>query len=397
MLPKANLLNDEISVYIHWPFCKSKCPYCDFNSHVVNKIAEDDWIEAYVKQIDLLSYLLKNKKVKSIFFGGGTPSLMPVKIVDKIINKLNIISLFDKNIEITLEANPTSSEAEKFIDFASAGINRLSIGVQSFSDERLKFLGREHNSFEALKAIDLAKSIFSRFSFDLIYATKNQTIDDWQKELNYALGIITDHVSLYQLTIEKGTDFYSKYQKGVSLTTSQDEAELMYDLTSKMLSEKGFHRYEISNYAKEGCESRHNLGYWNYSNYLGIGPGAHSRISYADDYLKVQAFYNIYNPQNWLKNALNNISVIQGFEILTNESLLTEILMMGLRLQNGILNNSTIPFFGKNVQNLINRRTIDSLFENYLLFYDNDRIKLTDRGMNLHQAIISKITDNFNW
>ena len=300
---------NNIAIYIHWPFCKSKCPYCDFNSHVREKIDEKSWFDAYITEISFFADKIVGKNITSIFFGGGTPSLMNPKLVEKIILELEKIGKFVDNIEITLEANPTSIEAQKFQDFKTAGINRVSIGIQSFNEEGLKFLGRTHSKNEAIEALEIAGNIFSNYSFDLIYARPNQSIKNWENELLSALKLAKNHLSLYQLTIEKGTSFFNDYRDKKFTMPSDVLAASMYELTREITKAHGFVDYEISNYAKQGFESKHNLSYWNYDEYLGIGPGSHSRI---DKY----AMMMIHNPENLLAKVKTDNNGIQAKTLL---------------------------------------------------------------------------------
>ena len=319
----------NIAVYIHWPFCKSKCPYCDFNSHVRDHIDLKKWNDAYLKDIDNNEEFLRDKKIVSIFFGGGTPSLMPSFIVSNVIDKLSKISKVDVETEITLEANPTSVESSKFKDFAKAGINRVSLGIQSLNANDLKFLGREHNVNEAIAAIEIAKENFARYSFDLIYALPKQNLKTWETELRGALKLAGDHLSLFQLTIEKVTPFYSLYQNKKFSLPSEELAKDFYILTQEIMSDRGLPAYEISNHAKLGQECRHNMIYWQYDDFLGIGPGAHGRINN-------QAIHSIYHPENWLNTVLEGKTPIQNSISLTLEEIICEILLMGLRLKKGI-------------------------------------------------------------
>ena len=374
-----------ISIYIHWPFCKSKCPYCDFNSHVAKELNEDSWLRAYKAELDSQLHTFKGKKIRSIFFGGGTPSLMPPHISAFILEYIAKYADLSPDTEITLEANPTSSESKSFKAFRDAGVNRLSIGVQSFDEKRLQFLGREHNLTESLKAIELASKLFPRFSFDMIYATPHQTLDTWKNELKQAINFAADHISLYQLTIEKGTKFYTQHLRGEFEMPNSDLADDLYEVTEDILSPYGLEMYEVSNYAKKGFESQHNLSYWRYQDYIGIGPGAHSRIA---DHDKMKAFCMIHNPNAWLKANLEGESAMQNSSILTEEELLTEILMMGLRLKDGIDHSNLQKFFGKNFDELIRPEYIKMLVDNNLLSYDTNNIKLTKSGLKLHQAIM---------
>ena len=264
-----------VSIYIHWPFCLSLCPYCDFNSHLSDSIDYAMWLHAYQTEIDYFANKIKGKSVRSIFFGGGTPSLMKPDIVAGIIQKIAGLAEISEFTEITMEANPTSYETQKFREFKVAGINRVSIGVQSFQQKGLEILGRKHSVREAICAIESAASLFDKYSFDLIYATPNQDLAQWQGELKFALSLAGGHISLYQLTIEKGTPFYRLFRDGKLPLPSNDIAANMYEWTSRYLQEQNYGRYEISNYATNGQECIHNLCYWNYDEYIGIGPRVH--------------------------------------------------------------------------------------------------------------------------
>lgn len=369
-------MNQDLAVYVHWPFCKSKCPYCDFNSHVARKIDYLKWQTAYIKEIDYFKELLKGKNITSIFFGGGTPTLMPPSIASAIINKISSITKLDDKIEITLEANPTSVELKKFNDFKEAGINRVSLGVQSLNDNDLKFLGREHSVNEALRAVEKAQ-IFKNYSFDLIYALPEQSLEKWEKELKKALSYASNHLSLYQLTIEKGTKFYSDYKAGKFKMPANELSADFYELTDTIMNDAGLPSYEVSNYAKSGFMSRHNMTYWRYKDYLGIGAGAHSRVTQG----KKKAMMMIHSPEKWLNSALNNGQGLQYSEELTDEDTLYETILMGLRTKEGIKykiveNNKSIPL-------LIN--------DNYLK-KSNDRIFATKKGTLVLNSIINKLT-----
>jgi putative oxygen-independent coproporphyrinogen III oxidase len=374
-------MQNEVAIYVHWPFCKAKCPYCDFNSHVSDNINNSDWQQAYLKQIKFYHEYLRNKKITSIFFGGGTPSIMHPKITESIIDEFAKYSDVS-NIEITLEANPTSSSKEKFQDFKQAGINRLSIGVQSFNDKNLQFLGREHNSSEALQTIDNATNIFNNFSFDLMYALPEQNLNDWENELQFALKLARDHLSMYQLTIEKGTRFYSMYRDKKFIMPSEDLKEQMYDMTYNMAKEYNLHRYEISNYAQKGKESVHNLNYWNYREYLGIGPGAHGRII-IDGYLNETVA--IYNPKDWLFAVNSCGDATKDKKIIKDNDKIIEKIIMGLRIDSGILIQE-LP------QNFLTdyHHKIIKLQDLGLLQFDENRIYLTYSGSKLYNCIISE-------
>lgn len=373
----------KTSIYIHWPFCKSKCPYCDFNSHVADRIDYDQWEKAYLKEIDHFKEYLTGKEIVSIFFGGGTPSLMPVSIAASIINKLAKDYKLASGVEITLEANPTSVEAEKFKNFAIAGINRVSIGVQSFNEADLKFLGRNHSKNEAIDAIDIARENFTDYSFDLIYARPNQTLESWEEELRYALAMAGSHMSLYQLTIEKGTPFYKAYNNLEFKLPDQELAADLYNLTGDIMSEYQMDAYEISNYAIVGKESKHNLTYWRYGEYLGIGPGAHSRINN-------QAMMMIHSPANWLESVFDKGNGIQTLTKLTSQEILEEMLMMGLRLKEGINIKYLEGRLKKSFNELITSDKLNYLIDHGFVTKD-DFLKVTNQGRLILNQVISKL------
>lgn len=370
----------ELSIYIHWPFCKKKCPYCDFNSHVRNKIDSVKWLQSYLSEIDYFKDLISDRKITSIFFGGGTPSLMPPYIVEKIIDKLYSISKLN-NVEISLEANPTSSENQKFKDFKAAGINRLSIGIQSLNQNDLEFLGREHSVSEAIETITIASSVFDNYSLDLIYSRPKQTAQEWVQELTKILEYSKDHISLYQLTIEKGTDFYSQYQKGKFIMPDQELSADIYEITNEILANNGLMRYEISNYAKAKKECKHNINYWKYNEYLGIGPGAHSRIKL--NHNDVSAIMMIHNPEKWQDHVQKKQNGIQYKKTLSITEIATEYILMGLRLEKGIKFNDFKTKFVYDLNDFINQEKLDLYMKNKLLTYNNKNLTLTNRGKML--------------
>ena len=284
-------------IYIHWPFCVSKCPYCDFNSHVRDSIDGPAWQDALLTELEHMAQFTHGRTVTSIFFGGGTPSLMPPEIAGALIDKINLLWTVAPNIEITLEANPSSSEADRFHDFHVAGVNRVSLGVQSFHDDSLQFLGRAHSADEALTAIDLARRHFDRMSFDLIYALPGQTRQSWQSDLRHALELAVDHLSVYQLTIERNTGFYGMWQRGQLEPASEDHQADLFEMTQLYLGAHDYPAYEISNHARIGAESRHNMLYWRGGEWLGVGPGAHGRVN--TDRGRV-ATRQIRKPEQWI-------------------------------------------------------------------------------------------------
>jgi len=328
-------VSKTISIYVHYPFCLAKCPYCDFNSHVQKDVDDQSFLRAYEKELDFFKDKIGKKTVKTVFFGGGTPSLMPIFLVEGILKKISEVFEMEKDVEISLEANPTSFESKKFKDLRRAGVNRLSLGIQALNDEDLKFLGREHSAQEAMLAIDEARGIFDNFSFDLIYARPKQNLKEWEIELKRAIGFGTSHLSLYQLSIEKGTAFYSSFNKGEFKMPENDLAADFYELTDQITKENGFFDYEISNYAKKGKECRHNLAYWQGDDYVGIGAGAHGRVYFEGDNNRKTTMMT-HQPQNWLDLVEEKGVGIQKQENLSKEDILEELVLTCLRTQEGL-------------------------------------------------------------
>jgi oxygen-independent coproporphyrinogen-3 oxidase len=322
-----------LAIYIHWPFCRSKCPYCDFNSHVRERIDRGAWTAALLADLDRQRELALEHEVVSIFFGGGTPSLMPPDTAAALIERVRRHWPARHDIEITLEANPNSAEAERFAGFAAAGINRLSLGVQALDAKALKFLGRAHNRKEALTAIKLSRQLFSRTSFDLIYARPGQSPAAWCDELDETLALAGEHLSLYQLTIEPGTAFGNRAARGEALAADEEIGAALFEITQQRLDKAGLPAYEISNHARPGSESRHNLIYWRGHDYAGIGAGAHSRIT-ADGAKRARS--TIKSPEGWLTQVEASNHGIMSEETLSPEDAAEEYLLMGLRLAEGL-------------------------------------------------------------
>ncbi len=320
-------------VYLHWPFCRSKCPYCDFNSHVREAVDQDRWRRALLADLEHAAEKSGTREVTSVFFGGGTPSLIPPETVAAVIGKIDALWGLAPGTEITLEANPTSAEAESFAGFAAAGVNRLSLGVQALDDAALKFLGRQHSAAEALDALALARAAFPRISFDLIYARPGQSLAAWQAELAEALALGPEHISLYQLTIEEGTVFHGAWRRGELTLPEEEAAAALFEATARQLEEAGLPAYEISNHARPGAECRHNLTYWRYGDYVGIGPGAHGRLTF--DGAK-RATREHRAPEAWLELVERQGHGWRQVEAITPEQRLAEMVMMGLRLSEGI-------------------------------------------------------------
>lgn len=330
-LPRAT--EGGFGIYVHWPFCLSKCPYCDFNSHVVAHVDQSQWADALVRELTYMREMTGPRRVSSIFFGGGTPSLMEVTTVEAVIGAIQRLWHVDNDVEISLEANPTSVEATRFYGYRAAGVNRLSLGVQSLDDKELKFLGRLHTADEALKAISLAREIFPRLSFDLIYARPGQTREAWTRELTMALDHAVDHLSLYQLTIEEGTAFAKLYEKGSFKLPDEDDAVALYTLTGEICAKAGMSAYEVSNYAKPDSECRHNLVYWRYGDYVGVGPGAHGRLTTDEGRIATAA---LKAPGAWLASVKAKGHGLETREAVSRVEQGDEMMLMGLRLTEGV-------------------------------------------------------------
>ena len=327
-------LKEPFGVYVHWPFCLAKCPYCDFNSHVRHGGADQErFVAAYSRELAHFAGLAPKRTVTSIFFGGGTPSLMRVETVAALLDRIAALWSVDPDAEVTLEANPTSVEAERFAGYRAAGVNRVSLGVQALDDQSLKALGRMHTVAEALQALAVAKRNFERVSFDLIYAREGQDLPAWRAELARALAQAQDHLSLYQLTIEEGTPFAGRHAAGTLRVPAPAQAEEFYLLTQELCEAAGLPAYEISNHARPGAESRHNLLYWRGHDYAGVGAGAHSRITQGQT---KRALATLKSPEAWLEAAMRDGHGIEQAEALTEQEAADEYLLMGLRLAEGI-------------------------------------------------------------
>jgi putative oxygen-independent coproporphyrinogen III oxidase len=351
----------DLALYIHWPFCAKKCPYCDFNSHVRDRVDVASYARAYDSELTYYRHMTGPRRVTSIFFGGGTPSLMPPDLAGQIIQKANDLWGIEKDAEITLEANPGSSETEKFKAFKANGINRLSIGIQSFYDDALRFLGRIHTAQEGQAAIAAAQKVFDRFSFDLIYARPNQTEKEWEQELRMAIGMSSGHLSLYQLTIEEKTAFYGAYQRGEWSLPDEDAAAALYQQTDDMMRDAGMPAYEISNYARAGQESRHNLTYWQYKDYVGVGPGAHGRWTYQG---QKWASVAEKGPEKWVSRVLVDEGAGHGsapFTLVSSDVRAGEAVMMGLRLTSGINPSCIADDSGILLSDLLNMDRVSEL------------------------------------
>jgi len=376
------MTGEPLALYVHWPFCVSKCPYCDFNSHVRASIDQAGWRDALLADLAHEARLLPERTLTSIFFGGGTPSLMEPATVEAVIEAAIDSWTPSADIEITLEANPNSVEAERFADLAMAGVNRLSLGLQSFDDAALKFLGRAHSAREGFRALEIAQRNFRRTSFDLIYALPADTEDSWSTTLAQALSLGTRHLSLYQLTIEPGTRFASMVGRHDFEPLDADRAAALYELTDAMTSESGMPAYEISNHARPGHESRHNLTYWRYGDYAGIGPGAHGRRN-------GMRTVRHKKPENFLSALTRNGNGVAEEAQLSASEAADEALVMGLRLTEGIDAQAIADRFG--MSSIIDWGRVDRLVHSGHLTRDGTRIALTAKGRLLLDAILGEI------
>ncbi|MEW9920533.1 radical SAM family heme chaperone HemW [Marimonas sp. MJW-29] len=371
-------------LYIHWPFCEAKCPYCDFNSHVSRSIDQSAWREAYLSEIRRAAHETPGRVLNSVFFGGGTPSLMDPDTVAAIIAVIRQHWPVANDLEITLEANPSSVEAGRFAAFRAAGVNRVSMGIQALNDPDLRRLGRLHSVDEALAAFDIARNHFERVSFDLIYGRQDQTLADWEAELNQALSLAIDHISLYQLTIEQGTAFGDRYAKGkLRGLPDEDLGADLYALTQDICGAHGMAAYEVSNHARDGAQSRHNLIYWRCGDYLGIGPGAHGRLTKNGTRWATECFSN---PDRWLSGAALG-QTERDREALGRDAQATEFLLMGLRLKEGVSLSRYANLSGKS----LGRENLEHLQQIGMIQLAEDRLTVTNQGFVVLNAVIEAL------
>ena len=376
--------NSPLSLYIHWPFCLSKCPYCDFNSHVRQSIDETAWQNALIHELKRTASLTGPKQLRSIFFGGGTPSLMHPKTVGAIIDAATTLWTSSQDLEITLEANPNSVEVTRFKELRQNGVNRISVGIQALNDPDLKLLGRQHSAEEAIRAIETAISTFDRVSFDLIYARPGQTLEAWKQELDRALAFSTTHLSLYQLTIEPGTAFAPLFARGDLVLPEENLSADMFELTQSVMEKHGMPAYEISNHAKEGSECRHNFVYWRYQDYAGVGPGAHGRLSLNG---KKYATRQKKSPEAWLKAITEQGHGDEEVLELNDFEQDHERLMMGLRLLEGVdCSLAKLP-----LDQTISMKALDSLIAEGYLKKESSYLIATAAGRQRLNAVLEHL------
>lgn len=371
-------------VYVHWPFCKAKCPYCDFNSHVRRDVDEMSFARALARELAHMRKLSGPREVQSVFFGGGTPSLMPPQAAAHILETINDLWGLPDLAEVTLEANPTSTEAANFAGYRAAGVNRVSVGVQALNDADLARLGRQHSAEEALEAFRLARRVFPRVSFDLIYARPAQGLSDWERELSRALAEQAGHMSLYQLTIEEGTAYFDLHRQGKLAVPDEDHAAALFDLTQEMTAAAGLRAYEISNHAAPGQESRHNLVYWRYGDYAGAGPGAHSRLTFAGNR---HAIASRKDPDEWQRAVAKQGHGHSEDQLLSAADQAFEYLIMGMRLAEGISLARYAEIAGKE----ISPGMIAELCEQGFLTAGAERIAAAPKGRRVLNALIARL------
>jgi oxygen-independent coproporphyrinogen-3 oxidase len=377
-----------LAVYLHWPFCRSLCPYCDFNSHVGEQVDHARWRAALLSELDHYAEIAGPRRITSIFFGGGTPSLMAPETAAALIEAIAERFTLDAGVEITLEANPTSTEAARLTAFADAGVNRVSLGVQALDDEALKFLGRTHSAADAITAIQLAAETFARYSFDLIYARPGQTIAQWQDELAQAIALARDHLSLYQLTIEQGTPFFLAHARGDLDMPSDEVSAALFETTQDMTVAAGMPAYEISNHAAPGQECRHNMAYWRYRDYIGIGPGAHGRITVGG---QIHATRQHRAPEIWLRRVEDHGHATQTNEPLDTQSVIAELAVMGLRIADGIDADNFRTRAGVSLDAVIDPAVVKRLQEAELIVYDSAGLRATPAGFQRLDAVIAAL------
>ena len=376
------------ALYIHWPFCKSKCPYCDFNSHVRDGIAQERWRQALLAELDHAATETAGREVTSIFFGGGTPSLMDPATVAALIERAAARWRMAEDVEVTLEANPTSVESARFAALRQAGVNRLSLGVQALDDRALRFLGRGHDAAEALAAIALARRHFPRYSFDLIYARPEQTLVQWRAELARAMALAGDHLSVYQLTIEPGTAFATAHARRDWVLPEEELAGELFEATQVILAEAGLAAYEISNHARPGGECRHNLTYWRYGDYVGIGPGAHGRVTLGPDKRATRRYRA---PETWLAAVERQGHGLEEQIALNAAERAEEMLMMGLRLAEGVGRARFRAETGGEIEASLDSRRLADLIAGGFLVQADSGLRATAAGRQRLNAVLAAL------
>lgn len=389
---EESVLENELALYVHWPFCVSKCPYCDFNSHVVEYVDHEIWRDALLTELAFEAERNPNAKLQSIFFGGGTPSLMDPSTTEAVIKNAKAYWSSHDDVEITLEANPGTVDADRFAAFREAGVNRLSLGVQSLNDEQLTFLGRRHSAAEARRAVETAGAIFERLSFDLIYARPDQTCEQWQRELSDALDLLSGagggHLSCYQLTIEDNTPFKAGYARGAFDLPDEDGGSDLFDLTQDILRAADMPAYEVSNHAKDGDACRHNIHVWQGGAYAGIGPGAHGRLHLKDGALATQ---RLKPPQQWLKRITEQGQGSQSETIIQPRDRAIEMVMTGLRLTAGVDLARLERMTGLKAYDIVSESNAKALESEGLIELSTQGLRTTARGRLVLNSVIEAL------
>ncbi|SFL78378.1 radical SAM family heme chaperone HemW [Shimia aestuarii] len=376
--------NGGFGLYIHWPFCQAKCPYCDFNSHVAREIDQSRWLRAYLGELDRVANETSGRVLNTVFFGGGTPSLMDPEVVASILERVRKLWPTSNDMETTLEANPGSVEAGRFAAYRQGGVNRISMGIQALNDRDLQRLGRIHTVKEAKAAFDIARNTFERVSFDLIYARQDQSLEAWSNELREALSMAIDHLSLYQLTVEDGTAFGDRYARGKLRGLPEDDlAANMYEATQEICAATGMLPYEVSNYAETGSESRHNLIYWRYGDYAGIGPGAHARLTLNGQRLAIE---NWKAPGKWLEAAeAGNGESLR--DVIASEDQATEFLLMGLRLSEGV----NLTRYQALAGHALGGNRVENLVELGLISVEDQHLRVLPQGRMVLNSVLAEL------
>jgi oxygen-independent coproporphyrinogen-3 oxidase len=381
-------------VYVHWPFCRAKCPYCDFNSHVREAVDHGRWRRALLAELDHYAQATPGRRVTSVFFGGGTPSLMEPETVAAVIARIAQRWDLAEDAEITLEANPTSVEAGRFAALRAAGVNRVSLGIQALDDDALRFLGRQHSAAEALSALEIARAQFARWSFDLIAARPGQSAVAWRAELGRALREAPEHISVYQLTIEAGTAFHGAWRRGELVLPGEDESAAIFETTRDLLAAAGLPAYEISNHARPGAECRHNLTYWRYGDYVGVGPGAHGRLTLAGDdggRADKVATRQHRAPEPWLEAVERAGHATRARERLSPETRMAELVMMGLRLDEGVSRAAFRRETGREPEQALDAARLRPLIEGGFLELNGVGLRATAEGLARLDAVLARL------
>ena len=382
----------SISIYIHWPWCKNICPYCDFNKYkVTNLIKENEMVSAFDKELENFYKLIGKSEVISVFFGGGTPSLMVPKTLKN--KKTEYVLLLNNDTEVTLEANPCDVTNEKFLDYKKSGINRISLGIQSFNEHDLKFLGRDHDAATALKSLEVCNSIFDNVSFDLMNGLPKSTANKWKKNLEFASSLVTNHISIYQLTIEEKTKFFNLYKNKIFSLPSEKALYEIFNLTKEILTKKEIFQYEISNYAYKGSECIHNQAIWKYRNYIGIGPGAHSRLKVAN---KINAISMYKNPISWINKIKEKGTAVEIKKTINKKDIVKELIMVGMRISDGIDLFKAKETLNDNLIKYLNKESLDFLLKKNFIKLSQNKLSATTKGFSVLNTIIYMLLFNNN-